>query len=107
MSLTNLIDDLTEKSAKLRSAMESSDVARIDAAGEAFWDSIEAVKAVGEWPATPELREKLAALRPQLEESRALAFLLADMTGQMHELAASKARSVRPALYGRTGERFA
>ncbi len=107
MSLTKLIDDLTEKSTKLRSAMESSDVARIDAAGEAFWDSLEAVRAIGQWQATPELREKLAVLRPQLEESRALACLLADMTGQMHEMAASKARNSRPALYARTGERMA
>lgn len=107
MSLTNLIDDLAENSESLRAAMQSGDAARIEEATEAFRNALERVKAIGAAPAEPGLREKLAALQPQLEEARALSCLLADMTGQMHDLVAAKAMDVRQPLYSRAGERFA
>ncbi len=107
MSLTNLIDDLSDKSEKLRNAMQGADVARIEDAVDGFCEAFEAVRAVGEWPADPALRDRLAALRPELEQSRALACLLADMTGQMHDLAASRSRDARQPLYSRHGDRMA
>lgn len=107
MSLTKLIDDLAEKSTGLRSAMQSSNVAAIEGALEAFAVSLQKVRSVGQWPAEPELRSKLATLMPDLEQSRALACLLADMTGQMHEMVAGRARDARQPLYARTGERMA
>lgn len=107
MSLTNLIDDLSEKSEKLRSAMQGADVARIEDAVDGFCAAFEAVRAVGGWPQTPELREKLAALQPELEQLRALACLLADMTGQMRDMVVTKAHDARQPLYARSGERYA
>jgi hypothetical protein len=107
MSLTDLIDDLTENSANLRAAMQGADVVRIEEAVDAFCASLEAVRAVGQWPADSQIRAKFEALAPELEQSRALACLLADMTGQMHDLAVSRAPQARQPLYGRTGERFA
>ncbi len=107
MSLTKLIDDLTENSQNLRTAMQGADVPVIEEAVDAFCVSLEAVRAVEHWPADPVLRAKFEALKPELEQSRALACLYADMTGQMHELAAARAPQARQPLYGRTGERFA
>lgn len=106
MSLTDLIDDLTKTSANLRTAMQGADIPVIEDAVDAFCASFEAVRAIDNWPADPELRAKFTALQPELEQSRALACLLADMTGQMQELAASRAPRSRQQLYGRTGERF-
>ncbi len=107
MSLTQLFDDLTENSANLRTAMQGADVARIEDAVDAFCASLEAVRAIDEWPADPALRAQFLALKPELEQSRALACLLADMTGQMHDLAVTRAPQASQQLYGRTGERFA
>ena len=107
MSLTNLIDDLSENSARLRSAMQGADIPYIEDAVDAFCASLEAVRAVDHWPADGALRAKFEALKPELEQARALALLLADMSGQMHELAASRAPQARQQLYGRSGERFA
>jgi hypothetical protein len=106
MSLTNLIDNLAKSSENLRTAMQGADIPVIEDAVDAFCASFEAVRAIDTWPADPELRAKFAALQPELEQSRALACLLADMTGQMHELAASRAPQARQQLYGRSGERF-
>jgi len=106
MSLTNLIDDLTKSSENLRAAMQGADIAYIEDAVDAFCASFEAVRAIDHWPADGDLRAKIGALQPELEQSRALACLLADMTGQMHELAASRAPQARQQLYGRTGDRF-
>jgi hypothetical protein len=107
MSLTKLIDDLSDNSAKLRVAMQTADISLIEEAVDAFWGSVEAMKAVGPNPNEPGLQDKLAALKPELEQARALACLLGDMTGQMHDLAASRARDARQPLYARSGERFA
>ncbi len=107
MSLTNLIDDLSDKSEKLRAAMQGADVARIEDAVDGFCEAFEAVRAVGQWPADPALRERLAALRPELEQARGLACLLADMTGQMHDLAVSRSPDARQPLYSRSGDRMA
>jgi len=107
MSLTKLIDDLQENSANLRTAMQGADVAYIEDAVDAFCASLEAVRAIDNWPSNPEFRAKFEALKPELEQSRALALLLADMSGQMHELAAARAPQARQPLYGRSGERFA
>ncbi len=107
MSLTKLVDDLSENSVRLRSAMQSADVTLIEEAVDAFWGSVEDMKAIGQWPNEPNLREKLAALKPELEQARALACLLGDMTGQMHDLAVSRSRDARQPLYARNGERFA
>ena len=106
MSPTKLIDDLAETTTRLHAAMQSSSAAAIDRATEAFYDALDAVRAVPSWPAEPALREKLVALRPQLDQARALACLFADMTGQMHELVVARSRNARQPLYGRTGDRF-
>ena len=107
MSLTKLIDDLSQNSINLRTAMQGADVALIEDSVDAFCASLEAVRAVDNWPADGEVRAKFEALKPELEQSRALACLLADMTGQMHDLAVARAPQARQPLYGRTGERFA
>ncbi len=107
MSPTNLIDDLAVKSETLQAAMQSGQLARIDAAVEGFTATLEQVRAVGQWPADPALREALVPLAPLLDQARTMASLLADMTGQMHDMAVSKARDARQPLYARTGARMA
>ncbi len=64
MSLTNLIDDLQENSANLRTAMQGADIAYIEDAVDAFCASLEAVRAVDTWPANPEMRARLRLLSP-------------------------------------------
>jgi len=107
MGLTNLIDDLADNSEKLRVAMQGADVALIEDAVDGFCAAFEAVRAVEQWPADPALQARLEMLRPELEQSRALACLLADMTGQMHDLAASRSLDARQPLYSRSGDRMA
>ncbi len=107
MSLTKLIDDLTENSEKLRTAMMGADVTVIEEAVDAFCATLEAVRASDTSTADPELREKLGSLGAELEQSRALACLLSDMTGQMHDLIATRTLDVRQPLYARSGERYA
>lgn len=107
MSQLDLIDDLAAKGGMLRKAMHSSDVEVIGNALEDFCGAIQAVQAVSDWQKDPILKEKLEALRPEIEQSRQLACLLADMTGQMHQMTSGKARDARQPLYGRTGARYA
>jgi hypothetical protein len=108
MSLTKLIDDLTDNSERLRSAMMGADVDLIEEAVDAFCATLDAVRSADPAAATgPDLREKLGALGIELQQSRALACLLSDMTGQMHDLVVKRAMDVRQPLYGRSGERYA
>lgn len=107
MSLTNLIDDLSDNSAHLLDAMRSGDAAAIEVAVATFRLAVEQVQAAAPWAAEPGLRDKLATLMPQLDESRALSCLLADMTGQMHDLVAARALDTRGPLTARPGDRFA
>ncbi|MBO9575130.1 MAG: hypothetical protein J7494_05290 [Sphingobium sp.] len=107
MSLTKLIDDLSENSASLHEAMLSGNAAAVEEATQAFRDVVEQLRAVDQWSGDPATRAKLVALMPQLDDHRALACLLADMTGQMHEMAAARARDTRPVRSARVGDRFA
>ena len=107
MSLTKLIDDLSDNSNGLQLAMLSGNAETIEEAVVAFRDAVAELKAVGQWPEDPAVREKLVALMPQLDEYRALACLLADMTGQTHDMVAARALDVNHKLYGRVGDRFA
>jgi hypothetical protein len=107
MSLTDLIDDLSQNSANLQSAMLSGHAESIEYAITTFREAVDRLRAAGQWSDDPAFRAKLIALMPQLDDHRALACLLADMTGQMHEMAAARARDVRQTVYGRPGDRFA
>lgn len=107
MTHLDLIDDLAEKSGLLRRAMQSSDVDRVGNAVEDFCGALQRIQAIGEWPQDPALKERLEALRPDLEQARQIACLLGDMTGQMHDIASGKARDARQPLYGRNGARYA
>ena len=107
MSLTNLIDDLSDNTSNLHIAMLSGNPESIEEAIETFREAVEQLKAMGQWSDDPAVRAKLIALMPQLDDHRALACLLADMTGQMHEMASARARDVRQMVNGRTGDRFA
>ncbi|GEM_PF-1482183 len=107
MSLTDLIDDLSDNKTALLDAMRSGDAAAIEEAVATFRHAVEQVETAAPWAAGPGLREKLAALMPQLDEARALSCLLADMTGQMHDMAAARARDTRQPLTARAGDRFA
>ena len=105
MNNFDLIDDLAEKTGKLRAAMHSSNVAAIENATEEFRNALVKVKAVGLWTADPALKQRIVDLLPELEESRMLACLLADMTGQLNEIAAARAGNARQNLYKRNGAR--
>jgi hypothetical protein len=107
MSLTTLIDDLTISSENLHSAMQSGNAESVETATDAFRSALDRVNAAGPWASEPQLRDKVGALMAQLEESRALSCLLADMTAQAHEMAAARAGDTRQPLYTRSGERFA
>lgn len=107
MSQLDLIDDLAATTGKLRSAMHSSDVELIGNALEDFCAAMQRMQAVGDWQSDPALKERLEALRPELEQSRQLACLLSDMTGQMHQIASARAGDARQPLYGRSGARYA
>ena len=99
MSLTKLIDDLQENSANLRTAMQGADVAYIEDAVDAFCASLEAVRAVDTWPANPEMRAKFEALKPELEQSRALA-LLADTLVRVKNLTTRSEDQAMHCTYG-------
>jgi hypothetical protein len=103
MTPIELIHELSGNSAKLREAMQGSNLAAIEEATKEFQAALEKVQAVGKWTADPELREKLVELRPELDESRKIACLLADMTGQMHELISKRILDARQPVYKRSG----
>lgn len=100
MSLA-LIDDLSEATGRLRTAMQSSDLSAIEQAMAEFRQAVAAVQAIGAWRVAPELRERIDALRTELESSRMLACLLGDMTGQMHSAIAASAPDAPQPLYQR------
>jgi hypothetical protein len=102
-----LIEDIKDKAAMLRAAMQSGKAAAIEAAGEALRAAVDQAKTRHSWRAEPALRTVLAHLRAELDETRAFACLLADMTGQMHDLVVSRARDVRQPVYSRQGARTA
>lgn len=105
MNPIELIHDLSDNSAKLRAAMQSSNMAAIEEATKEFQAALEKVQAVGHWTPDAELRQKLVELRPELDESRKIACLLADMTGQMHDLIAQRTIDARQPVYKRSGAR--
>lgn len=105
MTNLDLIDDLAEKTGSLRAAMHSSNVAAIEAATDEFRNALIKVKSVGLWSTDPALKQRIVALLPELEQSRMLACLLADMTGQLNAMAVARARDARQPLYKRNGTR--
>jgi hypothetical protein len=107
MDQGELIETLTQTTATLRIAMQGGNVSAIETAAETFCAALDAVKSIGGGRARPELREAVLALNAELEQARAMACLLADMTGQMHEMVAARSRDARQGTYSRQGLRTA
>ena len=96
------VKNLSSVTSRLRSAMEASDAARIEAAIEDMRQAIEQVKAIGAVRADPAIRKQLETLLPQLDSSRMLACLLGDLAGQKLATLSSANREIPQQLYGRT-----
>ncbi len=96
-----LVDDLADATARLRKAMQESDLATIEAATMRFAASLEAIRGIDAWRADPAIKMRIRDLIGELESSRMMACLLADMTGQMHGALASRHLDVQQPLYQR------
>jgi hypothetical protein len=96
-----LIDRLARSASGLRTAMSSGDTAEIEKAMRAFRESMSLVEQIGAWRHDPILKQRIHSLLPELDSSRMLAALLADMTGQRAEALASAHPSAIQPTYGR------
>jgi len=100
MSLA-LIDHLAQAAADLRAAMKAADLDTIDAATERFRAALHDVQAVGAWRGDSQLKARIAELIEELEGSRRLAHLLADLSGRMHMAIAARNPDTPQPLYHR------
>jgi hypothetical protein len=107
MDQGELIETLHAKSASLHAAMMTGNLVAIEQATEDFRETVALAKSVRNWQKQPALRAAIVGLREQLEQSRAMACLLADMTGQMHDFVIARARDGRQPVYSRQGIRTA
>ncbi|PZU57321.1 MAG: hypothetical protein DI547_13525 [Sphingobium sp.] len=96
-----LVDALTEAFADLGAALDSDEVAAIDAATTRVNGAVAALKGVGAWREDAALKEKLKALLPVMEAARIRTSLLADHTRQRITLLADRGVSHAPLTYGR------
>lgn len=105
MSQADLIDDLAAHSAQLDQALQSGNAETIEQATARFSAALSAIQAANGWAADSALNQHLRALQRELDDTRKLACLLADMTAQMHDLTAAGIRGARQPLYKRSGAR--
>ena len=96
------VDDLAAAAARLRKAMEASDVTQIESEIETFRRALTQVQDMGAWRADPILKKRVEDLLPQLDSSRMLARLLGDLTGQRIAKVSAQNGDVPHPLYSRT-----
>ena len=98
MSLA-IVENFAAASGDLHVAMKAADVGMIETAISAFRTSLDAVQSVENWDATPELKARCSDIIGQLDNSRMLARLLGDITGQIHNARAANDMTLQQPLY--------
>ena len=87
-------------------ALDAHDVATIEAAGTDFRDATAAVRAIGGWRATPELKARVAEAMAQTEAARLRCAYYGDAARRkLDKLAALGANLPAANTYGRDGQR--
>lgn len=96
------LDTLDRAATDLRDAMEGNDADSINSAVNAFVPALQAVRAIGAWHASDDLKNRVRSLRARLESHHMLARLLGDLTTQRLDLLAGASASPdAPLVYGR------
>ncbi|MBT2187065.1 hypothetical protein [Sphingobium nicotianae] len=98
MSLA-LIDDLSAAAAHLRAAMQKADLSDIETAMIRFRTAMDAVQPLGAWRSNAELKARVKTVIAELDSSRMLACLLADLAGLKHAAFAAQNVDAPQALY--------
>jgi len=100
MSL-ELIDHLARTAADLRGAMKTADLEAIQVATDRFHTALQQVQAVGAWRSDSQLKARIGELIEELEGTRRLACVLADVSGQAHMAMAGRNPDAPQPLYQR------
>lgn len=100
------IERLIESARGFARALDSHDIAAIEAAVADFRDATASVQATGGWRETPELKARVTAALAEAEAARLRCAYYGDATGRkLDALAAMGANLPTSATYGRGGQR--
>lgn len=100
------IERLTAAARDFARALDSNDVAAIEAAGVDFRDATAAVQSMGGWRETPELKAHVAEALADVEAARLRCAYYGDATRRkLDALAALGANIPAPITYDRNGQR--
>ncbi|KEQ54305.1 hypothetical protein [Sphingobium chlorophenolicum] len=95
------LDELNAAFEALRSVLDGTDVAAIEAATHRIAAAASAVRAIGVWRSDPAVRDRLTALQPLIESARIRTNLLADHMNQRLAILAERGAENAPLVYGR------
>lgn len=95
------LDDLSAAFEHLRTALDGTDPATIEAASGRVGQSVAAVRAIGGWRSDPAVVERLRALLPMIEAARVRTNLLADHAARRLSMLADRGSAQATLTYGR------
>ncbi|AMK22015.1 hypothetical protein VVT58_10690 [Sphingobium sp. SJ10-10] len=95
------LDALNAAFEELRSVLDGTDVAAIEAATRRIAAAASTVRAIGVWRSDEVVRERLKALQPLIESARVRTNLLADHANQRLTILAAQGAETAPLVYGR------